>query len=161
LNQYDSRALAVAPSGFRTFSRRVITSGPDTFDHSQPQREAALRGARDDRTQVLVATDMRAGPHVGSVSRHQLHDAHSSKITSIALAEQAELVTRDDDHDRDAVDELSMRAIERLTGQPVKREVLPGFGGSRITTTSSKRPTAPPMRSSAFTRTFRPRRASR
>ena len=29
------------------------------------------------------------------------------------------------------VDELSMRAIERLTGQTVKRVVLPGFGGRK------------------------------
>ncbi|HXM36883.1 MAG TPA: helicase-related protein, partial [Pyrinomonadaceae bacterium] len=58
------------------------------------------------------------------------------------------------------VDELSMRAIERLTGQPVRRVVLPGFGGSKTSAVSSKVP-SPAARGAVFTRSFRPRRASR
>jgi superfamily II DNA/RNA helicase len=58
------------------------------------------------------------------------------------------------------VDELSMRAIERLTGQEVKRVVLPGFGGAQ--------PLAAPGKTfarfarsgrSSSVRSFRPRRA--
>ena len=61
------------------------------------------------------------------------------------------------------VDEVSMRAIERLTGQTVKRVVLPGFGGTK----ALKWPTGKPFKtwrrrsSAVFTRSFRPRRASR
>jgi ATP-dependent RNA helicase RhlE len=57
------------------------------------------------------------------------------------------------------VDELSLRGIERLMGQAVKRVVLPGFGGNK-TVAPSLRAQGGPTRS-VFTRSFRPRRASR
>ena len=60
------------------------------------------------------------------------------------------------------VDELSMRAIERLTGQSVKRVVLPGFGGAHKTSEGNGKPFARSGRGTpVFTRSFRPRRASR
>ena len=64
------------------------------------------------------------------------------------------------------VDEFSMRAIERLTGQSVKRVVLPGFGGAH--SNPAMRPAVladqtwcQSVPSRVFTRSFRPRRASR
>jgi len=132
-------------------------------DRSQPQREAALNGFRDGRTRVLVATDIAArGLDVDSVSHVINYDVpavpedyvHRIGRTGRAgnVGRALTLVT--------PVDELSMRAIEKLTGQPVKRVVLPGFGGVKTTVVSDK-PFSRPARSAPLTRSFRPRRASR
>ncbi len=132
-------------------------------DRSQPQREAALRGFRDGRTRVLVATDIAArGLDVDAVSHvinydvpaapedyvHRIGRTGRAGNTGSAIT----IVT--------PVDELSMRAIERLTGQTVARVLLPGFGGRKTETVSKPfaRATAP---RAVFTRSFRPRRASR
>src|SRR2546422_1240412 len=133
-------------------------------DRTQPQREAALRGFRDGRTRVLVATDIAArGIDVDAVSHVINYDvpaAPEDYVHRIGRTGRAgnqgraiTIVT--------PVDELSMRAIERLTGQKVERVVLPGFGGMK-TSEADRRPFAPAKRSTAvFTRSFRPRRASR
>ncbi len=132
-------------------------------DRTQPQREAALRGFRDGRTRVLVATDIAArGLDVDSVSHvinfdvpsapedyvHRIGRTGRAGNTGRAIT----IVT--------PVDEVSMRAIERLTGQTVARVVLPAFGGRKAEPTGK-----PFMRAAApaavFTRSFRPRRASR
>src|ERR1700674_2370383 len=132
-------------------------------DRTQPQREAALRGFRDGKTRVLVATDIAArGLDVDAVSHVINYDVPSAPedyVHRIGRTGRAgntgraiTIVT--------PVDELSMRAIEKLTGQSVKRVMLPGFGG-RKTETAGKpfaRATAP---RAVFTRSFRPRRASR
>src|SRR5512132_1064074 len=132
-------------------------------DRTQPQREAALRGFRDGRTRVLVATDIAArGLDVDAVSHVINYDvpaAPEDYVHRIGRTGRAgntgraiTIVT--------PVDEVSMCAIERLTGQAVARVMLPGFGG-RKTETASKpfaRATAP---RAVFTRSFRPRRASR
>jgi ATP-dependent RNA helicase RhlE len=132
-------------------------------DRTQPQREAALSGFRDGRTRVLVATDIAArGLDVDSVSHVINYDVPSAPedyVHRIGRTGRAgntgraiTIVT--------PVDELSMRAIERLTGQTVARVVLPAFGG-RKTELAGKpfmRATAP---RAVFTRSFRPRRASR
>ncbi len=134
-------------------------------DRTQPQREAALRAFRDGRTRVLVATDIAArGLDVDSVSHvinfdvpsapedyvHRIGRTGRAGNTGRAIT----IVT--------PVDELSMRAIERLTGQPVARVVLPGFGGRKVeTTTTGKGFGRAVPRSAVFTRSFRPRRASR
>src|SRR6266540_3505202 len=132
-------------------------------DRTQPQREAALRGFRDGRTRVLVATDIAArGLDVDSVSHvinydvpaapedyvHRIGRTGRAGNTGSAIT----IVT--------PVDELSMNAIERLTGQTVARVLLPGFGGRKTETVSKPfaRATAP---RAVFTRAFRPRRASR
>jgi ATP-dependent RNA helicase RhlE len=132
-------------------------------DRTQPQREAALRGFRDGKTRVLVATDIAArGLDVESVSHvinydvpaapedyvHRIGRTGRAGNTGRALT----IVT--------PVDELSMRAIERLTGQPVARVVLPGFGGRKTEVGSKPFARATPP-SAVFTRSFRPRRASR
>jgi superfamily II DNA/RNA helicase len=56
------------------------------------------------------------------------------------------------------VDELSMRAIERLTGQRVKRVVPEGFGGLDAATTSTAKSFVPFARTTNMVRSFRPRR---
>jgi ATP-dependent RNA helicase RhlE len=102
-------------------------------DRTQPQREAALRGFKEGRTRVLVATDIAArGLDVESVSHVINYDvpvepeAYVHRIGRTGRAGKVgraiTLVT--------PVEELSMRAIERLTGQAVERVVLPGFGGT-------------------------------
>jgi ATP-dependent RNA helicase RhlE len=132
-------------------------------DRTQPQREAALRGFRDGRTRVLVATDIAArGLDVDSVSHVINYDVPSSPedyVHRIGRTGRAgnqgralTIVT--------PVDELSMRAIEKLMGQTVKRVVLPGFGGAKPSEAASK-PFGHSNRGASFTRSFRPRRASR
>ena len=131
-------------------------------DRSQPQREAALRGFRDGRTRVLVATDIAArGLDVDSVSHVINYDVPSAPedyVHRIGRTGRAgnkgkaiTIVT--------PVDELSLSAIERLMGQTVKRIVPDGFGGVKTVVKATK-PTGRPT-SSVFTRSFRPRRASR
>jgi ATP-dependent RNA helicase RhlE len=133
-------------------------------DRTQPQREAALRGFRDGRTRVLVATDIAArGIDVDAVSHVINYDvpaAPEDYVHRIGRTGRAgnqgraiTIVT--------PVDELSMRAIERLTGQPVERVVLPGFGGNRTVAPTGGKPFNQFRRSSSSTRSFRPRRASR
>ena len=135
-------------------------------DRTQPQREAALRGFKDGETRVLVATDIAArGIDVESVSHvinydvpeqpedyvHRIGRTGRAGKTGRAIT----LVT--------PVDELSMRAIERLTGQPVERVVLPSFGGGPTVAQRAATKLFRPMRGSGSStrRSFRPRRAGR
>jgi ATP-dependent RNA helicase RhlE len=132
-------------------------------DRTQPQREAALRGFKGGHTRVLVATDIAArGIDVDSVSHVINYDvpaAPEDYVHRIGRTGRAgnvgraiTLVT--------PVDELSMRAIERLTGQAIERIVLPNFGGIKETTIAPKKPFVPARHaSSAGRRSFRPRRA--
>jgi len=137
-------------------------------DRTQSQRESALRGFRDGRTRVLVATDIAArGLDVDAVSHVINYDVPSAPEDYVhrigrtgRAGNQGRAITI-----VTPVDEFSMKAIERLTGQRVKRVVLPGFGGVHQPTevtgrsaTASKRPGVP---AGVFTRSFRPRRASR
>src|SRR5256714_2832587 len=102
-------------------------------DRTQPQREAALSAFRDGRTRVLVATDIAArGLDVDAVSHVINYDvpaAPEDYVHRVGRTGRAgntgraiTLVT--------PVDESSMRAIDRLTGQSVARVFLPGFGGA-------------------------------
>ncbi|MDT5263105.1 MAG: ATP-dependent helicase RhlE [Acidobacteriota bacterium] len=135
-------------------------------DRTQPQREAALRGFKDGQTRVLVATDIAArGIDVESISHVINYDvpaAPEDYVHRIGRTGRAgkggraiTLVT--------PVEELSMRAIERLTGQAVERVVMPGFGGMSLGSPSTA---AKPIRAlkrtgSSSRRSFKPRRASR
>ncbi|HEV2798977.1 MAG TPA: DEAD/DEAH box helicase [Pyrinomonadaceae bacterium] len=134
-------------------------------DRTQPQREAALRGFKDGRTRVLVATDIAArGIDVDSVSHVINYDvpaAPEDYVHRIGRTGRAgkggraiTLVT--------PVEELNMRAIERLTGQTVERVLLQGFGGrataSAVTTGGAKPFGAAKRASSVGRRSFRPRR---
>ena len=96
-------------------------------DRTQPQREAALKGFRDGRTRVLVATDIAArGLDVDAVSHVINYDVPSAPEDYVhrigrtgRAGNQGRAITI-----VTPVDELSMRAIERLTGQAVKRVFL-------------------------------------
>jgi ATP-dependent RNA helicase RhlE len=132
-------------------------------DRTQPQREAALRAFSDGRARVLVATDIAArGLDVDAVSHVINYDVPAAPEDYVhrigrtgRAGNQGKAITI-----VAPVDELSMRAIERLTGQAVTRFVPEGFRGSQS-------PVASPVRSfTGFVRTrsnsvrsFRPRRA--
>jgi ATP-dependent RNA helicase RhlE len=132
-------------------------------DRSQPQREAALRGFKDGRTRVLVATDIAArGIDVDAVSHvinYDVPNAPEDYVHRIGRTGRAgntgraiTLVT--------PVEELNMRAIERLTGQKIERVTLPAFGGSAPVVQSAPKTFAAIRRSSSVgRRSFRPRRA--
>ncbi len=130
-------------------------------DRSQPQREAALRGFRDGRFRVLVATDIAArGIDVDSISHvinFDVPDAAEDYIHRIGRTGRAgneghalTLLT--------PVDELSMMAIEKMTGQLVERIVVPGFGGKMPIVDKSSPMRGGVRRSSAGFRSFNSRR---
>jgi len=130
-------------------------------DRSQSQREAALRGFKDGRCRVLVATDIAArGIDVDSVTHVINFDVpatpedyvHRVGRTGRAgnVGQAITLLT--------PVDELSMLEIEKLTGQKVERVVLPGFGGITLSTKPLR---SLDRRSSGGTRSFRSRRIGR
>jgi ATP-dependent RNA helicase RhlE len=130
-------------------------------DRTQGQRETALREFRNGRTRILVATDIAArGLDVDDVSHVINYDVPAAPEDYVhrigrtgRAGNQGQAITI-----VAPVDELSLRAIERLTGQPVKRLAPDGFGGARPLMTAPKPfvPFAPQRRSTV--RSFRPRR---
>jgi len=132
-------------------------------DRTQPQREAALREFRDGSARVLVATDIAArGLDVDAVSHVINYDVPAAPEDYVhrvgrtgRAGNQGQAITI-----VAPVDELSMRAIERLTGQAVKRVVPEGFGGLRPIAASTVKPFTRFARTrSSSVRSFRPRRA--
>jgi ATP-dependent RNA helicase RhlE len=132
-------------------------------DRSQPQREAALRQFSNGRTRVLVATDIAArGLDVDSVSHVINYDVPAAPEDYVhrvgrtgRAGNEGKAITM-----VAPVDELSLRAIERLTGQSVKRVVPNGFGATQARAASSIKPFAAVARGrSSSVRSFRPRRA--
>jgi ATP-dependent RNA helicase RhlE len=129
-------------------------------DRSQPQREAALQEFRDGRARVLVATDIAArGLDVDSVSHVINYDVPAAPEDYVhrvgrtgRAGKQGQAITI-----VAPVDELSMRAIERLTGQAVKRVVRPGFGAAQVMAAVAPGSIAGITRRSTV-RSFRPRR---
>ena len=132
-------------------------------DRSQPQRETALREFRNGEARVLVATDIAArGLDVDAISHvinYDVPTAPEDYVHRVGRTGRAgnsgkaiTIVA--------PVDELSMRAIERLTGQPVKRIVPERFGGlhAAVTNTANSSVSFARSRTSAV-RSFRPRRA--
>jgi ATP-dependent RNA helicase RhlE len=134
-------------------------------DRTQPQREAALRAFSEGHARILVATDIAArGLDIDAVSHVINYDvpaAPEDYVHRVGRTGRAgnqgqaiSIVT--------PVDEFPMRAIERLTGQTVKRIMPESFVTSSATIAASlvKTPTRLlPPRSSI--RSFRPRRAAR
>src|SRR5262249_24040515 len=130
-------------------------------DRSQPQREAALRGFKEGRCRVLVATDVAArGIEVHSISHAINFDMPSARAYYVNLIGRTgragnaghaiTLLT--------PIDEPSMKEIERQTGQQVERILLPSFGGVSLI---SKPVGASHGRSAAGFRSFRSGRARR
>lgn len=130
-------------------------------DRSQPQRQAALQEFRDGRARVLVATDIAArGLDVDAVSHVINYDVPAAPEDYVhrigrtgRAGNQGKAITI-----VAPVDELSMRAIERLTGQSVKRVVPVGFGGVQTSVASAGKPFARVGSSRSNVRSFRPRR---
>jgi ATP-dependent RNA helicase RhlE len=132
-------------------------------DRTQPQREAALRGFREGHISVLIATDIAArGIDVDSISHVINYDvpaAPEDYVHRIGRTGRAgnrgraiTLVA--------PVDELSMRAIERMTGQAVERILIPAFGGIKEEARGTKLSLSTGQRRSSFgRRSFRPRRS--
>ncbi len=115
-------------------------------DRSQSQREAALRGFKNGSTRVLVATDVAArGIDIDSVSHvinYDVPEVAEDYVHRIGRTGRAgnkgraiTLVTPGD--------ELTMRTIEKLTGQKVERILLPDFGGVMPSFEKPKKPFRP------------------
>jgi ATP-dependent RNA helicase RhlE len=131
-------------------------------DRSQGQRETALREFRNGRARVLVATDIAArGLDVEDVSHVINYDVPAAPEDYVhrvgrtgRAGNQGKAITI-----VAPVDELSMRAIERLTGQAVKRVVPEGFGGLQMSASAGAKSFVPLARAQRSTgRSFRPRR---
>lgn len=134
-------------------------------DRTQAQREAALRAFSEGRARILVATDIAArGLDISAVSHVVNYDVPAAPEDYVhrigrtgRAGNEGKAITI-----VAPVDELSMRAIERLTGQAVKRIMPKGFISTTNVSTINSAPTpsrlSPPRPS---TRSFRPRRASR
>ena len=133
-------------------------------DRTQPQREAALRAFGDGRARVLVATDIAArGLDIDSVSHVINYDVPAAPEDYVhrigrtgRAGNQGQAITI-----VAPVDELAMRAIERLTGQAVKRIVSDTSSGLRSAAPVTSAPKAFVRSSLArnSVRSFRPRRA--
>ena len=129
-------------------------------DRTQGQRETALREFRDGHARILVATDIAArGLDIDDISHVINYDVPAApedyvhrvgRTGRAGNTGQAITIVA-------PVDELSMRAIERLTGQSVKRVSPHGFGGMPVLMkTKPFVPFATGNRSTV--RSFRPRR---
>lgn len=131
-------------------------------DRTQPQREAALRAFSDGRARVLVATDIAArGLDIDAVSHVINYDVPSAPEDYVhrvgrtgRAGNQGKAITI-----VAPIDELSMRAIERLTGQRVRRVFSEGLSGSKSAAMKPVTPFVPFRRGSSSVRSFRPRRA--
>jgi len=128
-------------------------------DRSQSQREAALLSFKMGKTRVLVATDVAArGIDIDSVSHvinYDVPEAPEDYVHRIGRTGRAgnkgraiTLLTSAEEH--------TMRAIERLTGQPVERVLLPDFGGTMPRANASVNKLSTGKKSF---RSFRPRRS--
>ncbi len=130
-------------------------------DRTQSQREEALRAFSEGRARVLVATDIAArGLDINSVSHVINYDVPAAPEDYVhrvgrtgRAGNQGQAISI-----VAPVDELSMRAIERLTGQAVKRIVPGGFVKTSETLVKSPVTRSSTPRSSI--RSFRPRRSA-
>lgn len=129
-------------------------------DRTQSQREEALRAFSEGRARVLVATDIAArGLDINSVSHVINYDVPAAPEDYVhrvgrtgRAGNQGQAISI-----VAPLDELAMRAIERLTGQTVKRIVPEGFARPAVVSLKSSTRVSPARTSS---RSFRPRRAA-
>lgn len=148
-------------------SAREMRANRIHSNRSQSQREKALDSFRQGKTRILVATDIASrGIDVDSVSHVINYDVpqapedyvHRVGRTGRAgnVGQAITLVTPNE--------ELSMRDIEKLTEQKVKRVVLSDFGGTATIPNSvfqKEKNSNPSTRKSRTKRSFRSRRARR
>ncbi len=115
-------------------------------DRTQGQRQSALLGFKQGKHRVLVATDIAArGIDVDSISHvinYDVPEAPEDYVHRIGRTGRAgkagkaiTLVS--------PIDELMLSAIEKLTGKPIRRILLPDFGGISL---SQARGPAPRLR---------------
>jgi ATP-dependent RNA helicase RhlE len=132
-------------------------------DRTQPQREEALRAFSEGRARVLVATDIAArGLDIDAVSHVINYDVPAAPEDYVhrvgrtgRAGNQGQAISI-----VAPVDEHALRAIERLTGQAVRRIMPESFG----VPSSPVAPVKAAARVSApriLSRSFRPRRAAR
>jgi ATP-dependent RNA helicase RhlE len=132
-------------------------------DRTQPQREAALRAFSEGRARVLVATDIAArGLDINAVSHVINYDVPAAPEDYVhrvgrtgRAGNQGQAISI-----VSPVDEPAMRAIERLTGQSVRRIVPKGFGTHQETPANTSVKSAPRLSPRSSVRSFRPRRAA-
>ena len=128
---------------------------------SQGQRDRAMKGFREGRFDVLVATDIAArGIDVAHVS-HVINfdvpntpDAYTHRIGRTGRAErsgQAYTFVTDEDVGM-------LRAIERALGKPITRRHLAGFEITRATRPSDPTPASRRSRQSSRRRSGSPHR---
>jgi ATP-dependent RNA helicase RhlE len=131
-------------------------------DRTQPQREAALRDFKGGQTRVMVATDIAArGIDVTAVSHVINYDvpmAPEDYVHRIGRSGRAGIPGRAITLVSPA-EELSMRGIERLTGQAIERVLRPSFGGSQSLAPSRRDPVPFARRGGSGRRSFQPRHA--
>ena len=131
-------------------------------DRTQPQREEALRAFSEGRARVLVATDIAArGLDIDAVSHVINYDVPAAPEDYVHRVGRT---GRAGSHGQAIslvapMDEGAMRAIERLTGQAIKRIVPERFAIPSLAISPVKPSVrVSPARSSI--RSFRPRRSA-
>ena len=118
----DKVARQIAHAGFRVTSLHS--------NRTQGQREQALRGFKSGHFRIMVATDIAArGLDIDSISHvinYDMPDTADAYIHRIGRTGRAQrtgdaftLVTPEDT--------AMIRTLERIMGQPLKRETLPDF----------------------------------
>lgn len=131
-------------------------------DRTQSQRAEALRAFSEGRARVLVATDIAArGLDIDAVSHVINYDVPTAPEDYVhRVGRTGRAGSRGEAISMVApADEYAMRAIERLTGQTIKRLVPDGFGKAAPAESPVKAPAraSTPHRS---VRSFRPRRSA-
>jgi ATP-dependent RNA helicase RhlE len=99
-------------------------------DRTQPQREAALRGFKDGKTRVLVATDIAArGIDVDSISHVINYDVPAAPEDYVhRIGRTGRAAATGDAYTFMSPDEIAMvRTIERVIGQQIPRISVPGY----------------------------------
>jgi ATP-dependent RNA helicase RhlE len=118
----DKVARQIAHSGFRVTSLHG--------NRTQGQREQALHGFKTGHFPIMVATDIAARgldidsiTHVINYDMPDTADAYIHRIGRTGRAQRTgDAFTLVIDEDRDMI-----RTLERIMGQPLKRETLPDF----------------------------------
>ena len=131
-------------------------------DRTQSQREEALRAFSEGRARVLVATDIAArGLDIDSVSHVINYDVPAAPEDYVhRVGRTGRAGSRGEAISMVApADEYALRAIEKLTGQPVKRIVPKGHGAMPLPVSPVKSTSRVSSQRSS-SRSFRPRRTA-